>query len=335
MNALIVEDNQETRLRIVADLEHSGLFSHIYEAVDGLEGFRIVSERAPDLILCDVEMPRMDGLKFLNLLHTKPDTCHIPVLMLTGVVNRSVKLRGLTEGAVDFVQIPYDPQELIARVKLHLATKRREDELKRKNRELELLSNKDPLTGAFNRRYLGQRLNAELMRAARSNGALSVLMLDIDRFKKINDSIGHQAGDQVLQHVTAQIMASLRDYDLLFRYGGEEFVVLLPDTRLPEATIVAQRLCIKMHSIKLSGILEKIAITVSAGVASFPGPDTDTADKLLAGADAALYEAKSCGRDQVAVHGYELTDIPAAKISRRLLRSRSDSAVQPPAHSST
>ena len=97
MNALIVEDNQETRLRIVADLEHSGLFSHIYEAVDGLEGFRIVSERAPDLILCDVEMPRMDGLKFLNLLHTKPDTCHIPVLMLTGVVNRSVKLRGLTE----------------------------------------------------------------------------------------------------------------------------------------------------------------------------------------------------------------------------------------------
>jgi two-component system cell cycle response regulator len=219
--------------------------------------------------------------------------------MLTSSLDRGVKLKGLTSGARDFILIPYDPQELAARAGLHLNAKRREEELRKQNQELELLSNKDTLTGAFNRRYLNHILTVELLRAARTDSLVSVLMIDIDHFKQINDTFGHQSGDHVLKRMTAEIAASLRDYDLLFRYGGEEFVVLLPDTSLREARKVAQRLCQKVHLIRFSDALANLRLTVSIGVAEFPGMNTGTAEELLEHADQALYQAKENGRNQV------------------------------------
>jgi two-component system, cell cycle response regulator len=298
--ALVLDDNGGTRRQIVSDLQQSGLFNHIFEAADGLDGLHKVALTLPDIILCDVEMPRLDGLKFLAAIRSKPETEHIPVLMLTSSLDRGVKLKGLTDGARDFILIPYDPQELAARARLHLNAKRREEELRKQNQELELLSNKDTLTGTFNRRYLNHILNVELMRAARTDGLISVLMIDIDHFKQINDTFGHQSGDHVLKRMTAEIADSLRDYDLLFRYGGEEFVVLLPDTSLREARNVAQRLCQKVHSIRFSDALANLRLTVSIGVAEFPGMDIGTAEELLEHADQALYQAKENGRNQIA-----------------------------------
>lgn len=298
--ALVLDDNGGTRRQIVSDLEQSGLFNQIFEAADGLDGLHKVALTLPDIILCDVEMPRLDGLKFLAAIRSKPETEHIPVLMLTSSLDRGVKLKGLTDGARDFILIPYDPQELAARARLHLNAKRREEELRKQNQELELLSNKDTLTGTFNRRYLNHILNVELMRAARTDGLLSVLMIDIDYFKQINDTFGHQSGDHVLKRMTAEIADSLRDYDLLFRYGGEEFVVLLPDTSHREARNVAQRLCQKVHSIRFSDALANLRLTVSIGVAEFPGMDIGTAEELLEHADQALYQAKENGRNQIA-----------------------------------
>jgi len=298
--ALVLDDNGGTRRQIVSDLQQSGLFNQIFEAADGLDGLHKVALTLPDIILCDVEMPRLDGLKFLAAIRSKPETEHIPVLMLTSSLDRGVKLKGLTDGARDFILIPYDPQELAARARLHLNAKRREEELRKQNQELELLSNKDTLTGTFNRRYLNHILNVELMRAARTDGLISVLMIDIDHFKQINDTFGHQSGDHVLKRMTAEIADSLRDYDLLFRYGGEEFVVLLPDTSLREARNVAQRLCQKVHSIRFSDALANLRLTVSIGVAEFPGMDIGTAEELLEHADQALYQAKENGRNQIA-----------------------------------
>lgn len=298
--ALVLDDNRNTRRKIVSDLEESGLFNQIFEAADGLDGLHKVSIMLPDLILCDVEMPRLDGLKFLAAIRAKPETEHIPVLMLTSSSDRGVKLKGLTDGARDFIHIPYDPQELAARAKLHLNTKLREEILRKKNHELELLSNKDTLTGAFNRRYLNHILSVELLRAARTNGLISVLMLDIDHFKQINDTFGHQAGDHVLKRMTEEITASLRDYDLFFRYGGEEFVAMLPDTSLREARNVAQRICQRVHSLSFSDALANLRVTISIGVAAFPGMDVGTAEELLDYADQALYRAKTNGRDQFA-----------------------------------
>lgn len=298
--ALVLDDNRNTRRKIVSDLEESGLFNQIFEAADGLDGLHKVSIMLPDLILCDVEMPRLDGLKFLAAIRAKPETEHIPVLMLTSSSDRGVKLKGFTDGAHDFIHIPYDPQELAARAKLHLNTKLREEILRKKNHELELLSNKDTLTGAFNRRYLNHILSVELLRAARTNGLISVLMLDIDHFKQINDTFGHQAGDHVLKRMTEEITASLRDYDLFFRYGGEEFVAMLPDTSLREARNVAQRICQRVHSLSFSDALANLRVTISIGVAAFPGMDVGTAEELLDYADQALYRAKTNGRDQFA-----------------------------------
>lgn len=299
MNILVIEDNRETRRKIVADLEQNGFKGVIFEAVDGLDGFYKASQKLPDIILCDIEMPRMDGLKFLTAIRSNAETKHIPVLLLTSSTNREIRLKGLTTGAHDFIHIPYDSQELAARAKLHLNAKQREDELRKRNKELEQLSNKDCLTGAFNRRYLCHILNVELGRAARTDGMVSVLMLDIDHFKEINDRFGHQAGDLVLKKVTAEATACLRNYDLFFRYGGEEFVVMLPDTSNREALKVAERLCNRVRTLLFNQISPDLRVTVSIGVAAYPDNDVCSVEELLAHADQALYQAKQNGRDQV------------------------------------
>jgi len=328
MSILVIDDNGETRGRIVRDLAGSGLFRDIHEAKNGLDGFRKVTELCPELILCDVEMPQMDGLKFLGMLNSKPETEAIPVLMLTCRDDRTVKLKVLAEGARDFIKIPYHPAELIARVSLHLKAKRLEDTLKSRNKELNMLSNKDHLTGAYNRRYLSHALDTELMRASRTGGVVSLLMLDIDHFKAINDNFGHYVGDQVLQQVTAGIGGALRDYDLLVRYGGEEFVAVLPGAKLSEATMVAQRLRQRIRKLTFAGMLTETVVTTSVGVACFPGADIRNAEALLAHADAALYQAKHCGRDQVVAHGYELASAPPATATHSTTRSGRRTGVQ-------
>ena len=306
-SVLVLDDNKNTRRKIVSDLERSGLFQQILEAGDGLDGFKKTSANHPDLILCDVEMPRIDGLKFLYMVRSKEEIKDIPILMLTGCTERSLRIKGLSEGANDFIQIPYDPDELIARVKLHLKTNQQEKSLRKRNMELELLSHKDPLTGAFNRRYLSMSLDSEIMRHARSGEDLSLLMLDIDHFKKINDTYGHHAGDLVLQQVTKKLTEGLREYDLLARYGGEEFVVVLPDTRAREAAMVAQRLLQSIRKLAFPE-LAGTTVTVSIGVISHSGTKQENAEELLTKADTALYRAKQSGRDRVITYNIELSD---------------------------
>lgn len=266
---LIIDDSEVIRTRIIDTLEPFNLFARYYEAEDGLDGFKKLLTSQVDLVLCDLEMPRIDGFKFLTMMKARPEFQDIPVLILTGMDDRELKVKGLGQGASDYITKPFDPEELVARVKVHLKIKHLQDDLKRSNELLLELSNTDHLTGLFNRRYLMEAMDKELQRAERKNGCLSLILLDIDYFKGVNDTYGHIQGDVVLQKVSQQLQKELRSYDIAARYGGEEFIAVLPDASLKEAAFVAERIRYAIEQLRFSGDISGISLTASLGVAEF------------------------------------------------------------------
>jgi diguanylate cyclase (GGDEF)-like protein len=300
-SVLIIDDSEAVREKIIKTLESRDLFSRFYQAEDGLEGFKKLLASPVDIILCDLEMPRMDGFKFLGMLKGRPEVSDTPVIILTGNDDRELKIKGLEQGACDFITKPFDPEELVARMRVHLKIKHLQDDLKRSNELLLELSNTDHLTGLFNRRFLMEALDKEVQRARRKDGQVALLMLDIDHFKRVNDTHGHLQGDVVLQKVALHIQKELRSYDTAARYGGEEFVALLPDTSLKEAFNVADRIRLSVQGMRFAGSLSNEQVTVSLGVALFPSPCFDDIDGLLRAADEALYQAKERGRNRVII----------------------------------
>lgn len=299
---LIIDDSATVREQILRILESFDLFSRYYEAEDGLDGFKKLLSSPVDIILCDLEMPRIDGFKFLSMLKARPDLQDIPVLILTGMGDRDRKIRGLEHGASDYITKPFDPEELVARVKVHLKIKNLQDDLKRSNELLLELSNTDHLTGLFNRRYMMGALEKELQRSIRKGGHLSFILLDIDHFKQVNDVYGHLQGDVVLQKVSLLLQKELRNYDCAARYGGEEFVAILPDSALKEAVFVAERIRLSIQDTRFTNELADLNLTVSLGVASFPMEGVTTVDAFIKLADDALYRAKNNGRNRVEFH---------------------------------
>ncbi len=300
-SVLIIDDSEAVREKIIKILETQDLFSRFYQAEDGLEGFKKLLASPVDIILCDLEMPRMDGFKFLGMLKTRPDVSDTPVIILTGNEDRELKIRGLDQGACDFITKPFDAEELVARMRVHLKIKHLQDDLKRTNELLLELSNTDHLTGLFNRRYLIEALDREIQRSRRKDGMVALIMLDLDHFKRVNDTYGHLQGDVVLQKVALQLQKELRSYDVAARYGGEEFVAILPDTTLKEAFMVADRVRLSIQGMHLAGPLAGERITASLGIAASPSPHYDDIDGLLRASDEALYLAKERGRNRVVV----------------------------------
>lgn len=300
-SVLIIDDSEAVREKIIKTLESRDLFSRFYQAEDGLEGFKKLLASPVDIILCDLEMPRMDGFKFLGMLKGRPEVSDTPVIILTGNDDRELKIKGLEQGACDFITKPFDLEELVARMRVHLKIKHLQDDLKRSNELLLELSNTDHLTGLFNRRFLMEALDKEVQRARRKDGQVALLLMDIDHFKRVNDTHGHLQGDVVLQKVALHIQKELRSYDIAARYGGEEFVAVLPDTSLKEAFNVADRIRLSVQGMHFAGSLANERVTVSLGVALFPSPCFDDIDGLLRAADEALYQAKERGRNRVII----------------------------------
>lgn len=302
-SVLIIDDSQQERNEIKNVLEATGLFDAFYEAPDGLKGFKLMLSNPPDLILCDLVMPDFDGFKFLRLKKARQDYDNIPVLMVTGRDDMNDKIRGLEEGAQDYVLKPFNPLELVARVKAHLRIKLLQDELKQVNEKLETLSNTDPLTGLFNRRYFFNILEREFERTKRYNRALSLLMVDIDFFKSVNDKCGHLVGDKVLTVVSRVLKTDLRKIDSCARYGGEEFVILLPETDIIGAESVGKRYLTEIREQDLSDICKEIKnTTVSVGIVCLPDDAIKTTDVFLKAADDALYTAKKSGRNKLVIY---------------------------------
>ncbi len=300
---LIIDDSPTLRQEIIDILQRTSLFTFYFEAGDGIEGFKMVLNKRVDVILCDLEMPGMDGFKFLSMMGTREELQDVPVIMLTGREDQDAKVRGLEQGASDYVTKPFDPAELVARVKVQLKIKSLQDSLKKSNELLLKLSNTDPLTQLFNRRFLTEALDRELTRSTRTNTPLALIMLDIDHFKKVNDTYGHQRGDLVLKRVANVLHAGLREYDIAARFGGEEFAIILPGTTLDQASEAAERIRLGCADISFTDELASLSLTVSLGVAAFPHSSIRHIDDLIREADYALYRAKRSGRNRVSLLG--------------------------------
>lgn len=301
---LIVDDNTMIRSEIKAVLMKDGSFSHFMEAADGLTAFKTIMETPPDLVLCDLVMPGFDGLKFLGLKASRKELEQIPVIILTAEDDLDRKAEILERGASDYVTKPFHEKELLARVRIHTKLKLLQDELREMNAQLEALSVTDALTGLANRRRLMTRLDEEVQRARRYKTPLSVVMIDIDHFKDVNDTHGHAMGDMVLRNIGAMLKASVRATDLAARYGGEELTLILAHTDGPGAVQVAENLREKFAELEhtLDGVT--IRKTVSMGVSSRDGQgEVPTSEDLLKVADEALYRAKQGGRNRVEVAG--------------------------------
>jgi len=298
-SALIIDDSDTVRYNIISTLKEATLFDHYREARDGIDGFKLLLSFKPDLIICDLEMPRMDGFKFLQMVNAREDLRGIPIILLTGREDRDLKVKGLEQGACDYVTKPFDAAELVARVKVQLKIKGLQDELKKSNELLKELSNTDPLTRLYNRRFLSQTLKTELERSKRYNEPLSLVLLDIDNFKNINDKYGHQNGDVILMEIAGIVNVGRRCYDIAARFGGEEFLLVLPGTSLEGGVKVAERLRQKVCSLSFKPPLESLSVTISLGVAVFPSAKVDDEDSLIHAADEALYRAKQNGKNRV------------------------------------
>lgn len=302
---LVIDDSKNVRQQILDVLRTTALFQQYHEAGSVIEAFKIVLKEPMDVILCDLEMPGMDGFKFLNMVSAREDLRDIPVIMITGRTDSETKIRGLEQGASDYVTKPFEPGELVARVKVQLKIKTLQDSLKKSNQELLQLSNTDPLTHLSNRRFLMETLDKELKRSARCNSPLSLIMVDIDHFKRVNDTYGHQQGDVVLVEVAKVMLEHLREYDMAARFGGEEFSLVLPETELLPAVQVAERLRHSASQMAFSGQLQDLKLTISLGVATFPHGRVRSVDDLVREADEALYQAKRQGRNRVEVMDQE------------------------------
>ena len=303
---LIIDDSKAARQQILKILEKTNLFREYREAADGLEGFKALLDRPVDVILCDLEMPGMDGFKFLQMIGTRPELENIPVIMLTGHEDQEAKVRLLGQGASDYVTKPFDPGELLARVKVQLKIKTLQDSLRESNLMLLELAATDPLTGLANRRTLMATLDREFRRSQRNGAPLALLMVDVDHFKRVNDSFGHQQGDRVLVALAELLRKHLRQYDLASRFGGEEFALVLPETPLDEAVKVGERIRQAAAEQSFEGALDGLELTVSLGAAAFPSPTIATIEDLIRETDDALYLAKKKGRNRLETAGQPL-----------------------------
>jgi len=290
---LVIDDSEPIHKLIEARLSPEGL--NVSSELDGERGIeRAISER-PDLILLDIDLPDLDGFEVCRQLKDHPETKDIPVIFLTGTTSTESKVRGLDLGAVDYVTKPFDQVELRARVRAALRTKRLQD-------LLEHQSFLDGLTGLWNRAYLDQRVESELNIARRYGRPVSLILLDIDHFKQINDTHGHLFGDIVLQGTAECLPIYARRSDIVTRYGGEEFAILLADTSLRPATYVAERLRTAVEAKGFEAHGEAVNVTASFGVASTHAMKCElTRENLLGEADRALYASKDGGRNQTHV----------------------------------
>ena len=301
---LIVDDHEDNVELLRARLEAWGY--HTVSASDGRTAIQAVYDAKPDLILLDVMMPEVDGIEVARRIRADRDLPFIPIILQTALDSVENKIEGLDAGADDYITKPIHFSELQARVRSLLRIKGLQDELARRERELAEMNERllqisriDSLTGVANRRYLEERFDEMWEHASRLSEPLGCVMCDIDKFKSVNDSYGHQAGDAVLKEFARILEQEAREIDRVGRYGGEEFVVLLPGTVLDAAVTFAERVrtAVEAHTFAFDG--GEVKRTVSCGVAAWPHPRVDSCEALIRAADDALYVAKETGRNRV------------------------------------
>jgi len=294
---LIVDDHEDNVELLRARLEARGY--RTLSASDGEAAIAAATEHRPDLILLDVMMPKVDGMEAARRIKGNPDLPFIPIIMQTALDSTADKVEGLDAGADDYITKPINFAELEARVRTQLRVKALVEEVERQKRELEHISRTDVLTGLDNRRHLEERLEEQFEHAKRLGESFSVVMCDLDKFKSVNDTFGHQAGDAVLRQLAEILKREAREIDRVGRYGGEEFVFVLPGAQIDSAVTFAERVrrAIEAHTFTFDD--QTLRRTGSFGVAGWPHPRLTSCDALMRAADDALYVAKETGRNRV------------------------------------
>jgi two-component system cell cycle response regulator len=294
---LVVEDREQSALRLAETLSRD----HDVEVVGDVNEALIRAKGGDyDLVIASLSLDRQDGLRFCATLRSLDNTRQTPLLVIVDEGDMKRLVRALDIGVNDYLMRPVERSELVARVRTQLRRKRYADRL-RHSLQLSLeMAITDQLTGLFNRRYMSRHLNTLLSNSTATSKPVSFLILDIDFFKKVNDTYGHDVGDEVLREFGNRVSHNVRGIDLACRYGGEEFVVVMPDTDMTFAYMVAERLRQSVADIpfKISVPPGQITVTISIGVTASEGPH-DTAEALLRRADQALYRAKRDGRNRV------------------------------------
>jgi two-component system, cell cycle response regulator len=295
---LVVDDNQDNIEIIATRLRFRGY--EILEASDGEQALRLVRDKAPDLLLLDVMLPDIDGYEISRRIKGADDLPFIPIILVTARDSTQDKVMGLDAGADDYLTKPINFPELEARVRSMLRIKRLQDELEEKNRELERLSISDGLTGLFNHRHIHGLLAEEYERVQRGPRLHVRGHVRPGPVQGVNDTYGHQAGDRVLVDMSDILRETARDIDRLGRYGGEEFMALLPDTCIDDAATFVERVRAEVAGREFDiGRDEPLRMTLSAGVATYPHDSVDSLEMLVRWRTQALYAAKEGGRNRV------------------------------------
>lgn len=291
---LLVEDNPRDQVRLQRMIE--GQFRTEMTA-DGMDALNRARQVEYDSVVVSLGLQNPDGLRLCSQFRTTEETRNVPILLLVGPDDQKQLVKGLEIGVTDYVVRPIDRNEFIARLRAQVRRKRYQDRLRLHYQQSMEMAVTDPLTGLYNRRYMASHLATLLTQSASQHGT-AVAILDLDHFKQVNDTHGHPVGDDVLREVGNRIVRNIRGIDMACRYGGEEFVVLMPDTDLESSEVVAQRL---LQAIGGKPIATRSAgeLTVTCSIGCTSSLEGDTADSLLKRADDALYEAKHGGRNRI------------------------------------
>ena len=303
MKFLVVEDDAISRLILKKTLEKQGY--KIILAENGKKGWEIFQKEKENiyLIIVDWIMPEMDGLKLCKKIRASNLNHYVYIIFLSAKGEKKDIITGLEAGADDYLTKPFEPLELLSRIKVGLRIIALEQKLKEINQKLQFLAITDELTGILNRRAILERLKEEIHRAKRENYTLAIIMADIDHFKKINDEYGHPLGDRVLIETVNRLKTSMRPYDLIGRYGGEEFLIIIPRVDKEKAIAIAERLRKSICKRPFEIDNQKLNVTISLGVTTVNPLLTPKMELLIEkgikAADNALYQAKTKGRNCV------------------------------------
>jgi two-component system cell cycle response regulator len=293
----IVDDDPAIRRLVRLFLKRSGY--QIVEFAAGEEARAALRTIAWDLAILDRRLPDMDGVVLCQELKANPEFKSRYVIMLTGEDEQEDKVEGLDLGADDYITKPFQYPELLARIRAAKRIVDLQKELRETNKRLELLSITDGLTKLYNHRHFQDELARAFEESARYERPLSLAIIDLDFFKKVNDTYGHAIGDEVLKAVALMFQESIRSTDLAARYGGEEFAVMMPETDVDDAIKFAEKIRSLVEGTPIDTQAASIAVTVSVGVSTVPHSRIHSAKELIVSADKALYRAKKGGRNQV------------------------------------
>lgn len=313
---ILVVDDAKENIVILSHLLKSK--AEIIFSTNGEDGLAKAQAQIPDLILLDISMPGMNGFDVLRKLQKNSKTDEIPVIFVTGIPDSYNEEKGLRLGAVDYITKPFSPEVVSARVDIQLKLRHLTRNLQIANEELTEMAMTDSLTGAFNRRHFMQAAQSELKRLHRHEHPACTIMLDIDNFKNINDQFGHDMGDRVLLQTSNLCKSLLRVNGIFGRLGGEEFAVLLPETELEEASLIATRLCHLLAETVIEIDARIIAFSASFGVSHLWASDK-SCEEALKRADQALYKAKRDGRNRVVIFDQEITNNFGQSVNNKIL----------------